>query len=891
MRTIRLFWRGVYDVRPGEGVRTLFMALHMTCVLFAYYILKPLSQALFLSKFDIDQLPILYVLIAIVGGVLAYAYTRVAVRVSLASAVNWATGSTLVCLLAIWWMLRFNFDWMLYVFNIWVSLFSIVTVSQGWLIAANIFTSREAKRLYGLLGLSAVAGAAFGGTFTAQLARMVESRDLLLATAVMVVLGYVCFRVVAAQKNVNLSKAHGSESDEEFAFKDIVAGIRGHRHLQVIMAIITITFIVDLMVQFQFSAMAKAAFSDKKELTAFLGSFYGLYLNLITFAMQFFLTAMIVRFFGVGGTLQVMPVLIAIAAAITAFVPHLTAAAAMRLSEAATRYSFNRTGTELLYVPLPTELKNRTKAFVDIFMDRFGRGLGALFLMAYTALFESDPKHPNMTRLSIVIGGIAILWFLLSARAGKEYLNTVRRRLESRRLDLDGARITVAGSETVSLLEKTIAEGTPRQASYALSLLADVPGYDVGPHVEALARHAADECRSGAYEIAAKVRYAGLVEVAAQVLEPGAPGGTRTRQAALAYILTVAPEGPVNDEWIRWAAAAPDPARRALAANAIGLRAGTHSQEDGAALRRLLDDPDPLVASEACRAAGQVGDRIYFEQIARRLADHAVRGRAIESLAMYGARVSGSLGDTLLDSHTPLVVRRQIPRVLRLIRDQRSVDVLAGSLGAPDLPLRLAVVKALNRLRESAPELLMPKPAIQQQIQAEARYCFELHALLAPLRTAMQPATASSLLVRTVDHRVRQTMERIFRLLGLLYPPNEIYNAYVALESGVADRVSPAHDYLDSLLTREIKHILMPLLDSRDRLLIHARDLCHIAPKSVESALRDLLASGDSWLTMCAIAAAAELKLKGLSAEIAKAGESAGQETVAVAKAAAAALA
>src|SRR6266850_846632 len=114
MRRVRLFWRSVYDVRPGEGLRTLFMALHMLCVVFAY--------------------------------------TRVAVRTSLAAAVNWSTAVTVVCLLGIWWMLRFNFDWMLYVFNIWVSLFSIVTVSQAWLVAANVFNSREAKRLYGLLG-------------------------------------------------------------------------------------------------------------------------------------------------------------------------------------------------------------------------------------------------------------------------------------------------------------------------------------------------------------------------------------------------------------------------------------------------------------------------------------------------------------------------------------------------------------------------------------------------------------------------------------------------------------------------------------------------------------------------------------------------------------------
>src|SRR5206468_11103619 len=100
----------------------------------------------------------------------------------------------------IWWALRFKFGWMIYVFNIWVSMFSIVTVSQGWLVAANVFNSREAKRLYGLVTLSAVAGAAFGGEFTARVARHVENRDLLLVSAVLVVIAYAAIRVVAGQK-------------------------------------------------------------------------------------------------------------------------------------------------------------------------------------------------------------------------------------------------------------------------------------------------------------------------------------------------------------------------------------------------------------------------------------------------------------------------------------------------------------------------------------------------------------------------------------------------------------------------------------------------------------------------------------------------------------------
>ncbi len=861
------------------------MALHMTCVLFAYYILKPLSQALFLSKFDIDKVQVLYLLIAVVGGLLAYAYTRVAVRSSLTAAVNWATGITLLCLVAIWWMLRFNFDWMLYVFNIWVSLFSIVTVSQGWLLAANVFNSREAKRLYGLLGLSAVAGAAFGGEFTARLARVMESRDLLLATAGMVVLAYACFRVVAAQKNVDLSGAHASKSDEEFAFKDIVHGIRGHRHLQVIMAIITITFIVDMMVQFQFSAMAKATYHNPKDLTAFLGSFYGVYLNLVTFAMQFFLTALIVRYAGVGGTLQVMPVVISVASAVTMLVPRLGAASAMRLSEAATRYSFNRTGTELLYLPLPAELKNRTKAFVDIFMDRFGRGLGALVLMGYTAFFETDPKHPNLVRVSALICGISILWILLSAKAGKEYHATVRRRLESRRLDLDSERITVAGAETVALLERTVAEGAPRQAAYALGLLADVPGYDIGPSVETLARHASPECRTSAYEVAGRAGYAGLVTIASETLE--AQRDSREQRASLAYILTVSPAAPITAQWVREAADAPDPRRRALAAHAIGLRA----HDPGGALRRLLEDPDATVASAACRSAGQFGDRIYFEPIVRRLAEQAVRAAAVESLAMYGARICGSLGDILLDSNGRPEIRRQIPRVLRLIHDQRSVDVLVGSLDAADRSIRAAVVKALNRLRESAPQLALPAAAIDRQIQNETIQCFQWQAMLAPVAAAARPRTASALLARSVEARVRQSMERLFRLLALRYPHNEIYNCYLALESGQSDRITTVHDYLDSLLDREIKRLFLPLLDSREHMARHARDLCGIAPKALDTAVRELLVCGDAWISVCAMSAGAEMNLKGLASAIAQASVGSGDETVAVARAAAAALA
>src|SRR3979411_3316383 len=129
MTKIRALWRSLFDVRKGEGRSNALMSFHLMLVLFAYYIIKPVSRSMFLNKFDIDKLPYLYVLIAAVGGLLAYLYTKIAVKSSLKSAVTVATLFSIGCLVAIWYLLSLNLAWMLYVFNIFVSLFSIMLVS------------------------------------------------------------------------------------------------------------------------------------------------------------------------------------------------------------------------------------------------------------------------------------------------------------------------------------------------------------------------------------------------------------------------------------------------------------------------------------------------------------------------------------------------------------------------------------------------------------------------------------------------------------------------------------------------------------------------------------------------------------------------------------------
>lgn len=915
MNRLRRFWLSLFDIRAGEGWRVTYMGLYLMLVLFAYYIIKPVSRGMFLFEFDIDKLPYLYIVIAAAGGAMAYVYTKVAIRSSLKTAVTGATAFMAGSLVLIWWLLSFQWDWMLYVFNAFVSLFSITLVSQGWLIAANIFTTAEAKRVYGVLGLGSVLGAAFGGSFTAAMVHVIGTRNLLLASAALVVLAYLCFVATLRHSQGRMGQARAAEEEESFTMRDVLDGVKRYRHLQVIIAIITLTYIVDVTVEFQFNAMVKGQHEgNQREIVAFLGQFFGIWLNLVNFIFQAFLTAWVVSRFGVGGALQIMPVSIAIASAVVFSTTNVLSTAATRLTEAATRYTFNKTGMELLYLPLPIELRNRTKAFTDIFVDRFARGIGGVLL-----IFLTGTLGLTVQQLSLVVLSYCGVWIILSVRARREYIATVRKRLELRRLDLAALRVNVNEAGTIRLLEETSETDNPRQATYALGLLAEARGYPLERRLEKLADSKLPEVRGKVYELAAARGITKFYDQALAELRSSRLGDeTAVVRPAVEYALAVASDpadlakrllthpneiiataavealakrkeaaaGIITPEWIAEAASSPDAGRRVLAAAAIRVR----GDQDTPALYRLLRDENPRVAAAAARTAGELQNRAYLDGLLRLLANPRLRRQAIEALASFGEKIVGTLGDVLLDTTTPLPVRRQIPRVLKRIPSQRSVDVLFLALSESDLTVRSAVLKALNSLRETNPKLNYGRESVTQFIWNEARYYYEMSASLSAFKEK-NGTPAARLLVETLEERLRLALERLFRLLGLRYPPREIYAAYLAVNRKRSDQYTAAIDFLDNVLERELKRIIMPLLEDDPRLVEVGRAVFGVEPRDPRSALKELIRSGDNWLVACAVATAAELGIRELREEIEPLAHRAGTDVGPVAQSALAALA
>jgi len=95
--------------------------------------------------------------------------------------------------------------------------------------------------------------------------------------------------------------------------------------------------------------------------------------NSVAVFVQFFLTSLVMRRFGVGIALLFLPV--AALSNSTAFLifPILMIGNALSVGDNALNYSINQSSKETLYVPTTPEVKYRAKAFIDMFVQRFAK--------------------------------------------------------------------------------------------------------------------------------------------------------------------------------------------------------------------------------------------------------------------------------------------------------------------------------------------------------------------------------------------------------------------------------------------------------------------------------------------------------------------------------------
>jgi AAA family ATP:ADP antiporter len=379
------------DVRAGESASALLLMFAVFLLLGAYYLLKPVREALILSESGAEiksyssagQTVLLFGIIPLYGWI-----------ASKIDRVRLLTGLTLFFALNLvgFWFFGVRGFREGVPFYIWLGIFNNFMVSQYWAFANDIYTEDQGKRLFPLIGVGMSVGAWVGASMVSPLMKnySLGTYSLMLIAAAVLVVCLILILIVNARE-VRMAPVAVAEQSRQPLGKD--GGFQlifRDKYLFWIAILIVLLNIVNtlggyILDKFVTAEAAKAGGDPKAFIGQFFGHFYSA-ANLLGLLLQTLATSRIFRLLGVRCALFVLPVVALVSYSTLTLVPVLMIVRWAKILENSTDYSIMNTVRQALWLPTSREAKYKAKAAIDTFFTRSGDVLQAGVVLAGTAI-------------------------------------------------------------------------------------------------------------------------------------------------------------------------------------------------------------------------------------------------------------------------------------------------------------------------------------------------------------------------------------------------------------------------------------------------------------------------------------------------------------------------
>ena len=884
------------SLRRGElGGALLFFAYYFL-IISSYVVGQVARDALFLDRFAADQLPYADIAIAAMVGLVVAGYIRAGRRVDLRELLIGSLGLFAAIAFFFWWAIRtVQWAWLFPALYVWIGIFGVLAIAQVWTLANFMLTTREAKRVFGLVGAGGILGGIFGGFLSNAIARSLGTESLLLLVAafpaVCVILVIQIWRQESKDADLVVNDSSMTSLESSWSLLGSLQIIRSSSHLKSIAALICITSIVTTAAGWQFKAIAKASIIETDALAAFLGSFQG-YAGILALLSQLLLTTRVLQRFGVGAVLFALPVALVLGTAGVLVFGSLSAVILLKGSDKVLRYSLDNSALQLLYLPVPTGIKVQVKSFIDTVIWRLGDGMAGVTLLVFVTYLQFTPQQVGWINLMAIV-----LWLFFADRARQQYLATLGERVQEHRIDTESTSVPVLDRSTSSVLATKLDSGDAEEILYGLRLFELGYHQTAHPSIVGLIHHDSAEVRAKAVAILNAVGNASVKDEIEELLEDNA---LSVRTEALLYLTQhtdvdplarIRELGDFPDSTIRSAIVAflsrpgsaqnLDGARLMLdmmldekgtsgrgtrleAARLIGLLPAEFENQ----VSRLLADSDPKIAGYGISAAGSLRRQKFVHALLERLGDPDNGQASATALENFGDRIVGTLGDYLRDPEVSIAIRLEIPTVLTRIDTPGVPDAFIESLLEGNTTLRHRILAAINKYQQSHPDVRIDPQWIETVLAAEILGHYRSYQALGLLGSALKGNDPS---LAALEESIAHERERIFRLLGVLFPEHDMHAAYLGITAHNSRVRDNTLEFLDSMLRPELRSLVIPLIDDgvtvNERVSL-ANDVVGAGVETEEEAVAMLIHSGDPWLKSCAAYAIGALGLKSLESEL-----------------------
>jgi AAA family ATP:ADP antiporter len=411
----------IVDVKPEE-IRALgFGFVFNFIVLGSYYVLRPIRDEIAAAG-GVEQLPWLFtgtlVTMLAANAVFSALVARMSRRRFIPIAYRFFIANLIIFFVLMRWSGPEQQVWVGRAFYVWVSVFNLFVISLFWAFMADLFNTEQAKRLFGFIAVGGSLGAILGGALTALLVQRFGAANLLFASAILLEGGAWCVRFFPAEFK---SRPAGTVSEEPEKAEHPVGGsiwagfthVARSPYLLGICAFFLLYTITSTFLYSQQTEITRQAFTDRAARTVFFAQL-DIWVNVLTVLVQIFLTGRLLKWFGVGITLAVLPMISVIGFIGLGLMPLLGLFALFQVLRRAGNFAVSRPAREVLFTVLPREDKYKAKAFIDTFVYRAGDQIGVWSYPLLTWL------GLGLTGISFVAAPLAGIWLALSLWLGRK---------------------------------------------------------------------------------------------------------------------------------------------------------------------------------------------------------------------------------------------------------------------------------------------------------------------------------------------------------------------------------------------------------------------------------------------------------------------------------------
>ena len=411
------FLTKIIDVRPSEVPALAWSWLYIFSLLSSYYIMRPIRDQMGVAG-GVNNLQWLFTGTLIGMLVLNLPFSWLVQTFPrekfIAISYRFFAANILLFALALYAATPEQTIWVGRIFFIWTSIFNLFVVSIFWQMIVDVFTSEQGKRLFGFIAAGATLGAISGSAFTVSTVEYLAPTYLMIGAAVMLEVAVFCVRRLSGLSS-SLSERPVAEQSEAPIGGTLLSGFRdalSSGYLLNVSLFLLLYAVTSTFLYFQQAAVVSHSFESRAAQTAFFAS-VDLGVNVLTLAVQLFLTGRILKRFGVGTTLSMLPVFSVIGFGAVALIPTLASVVGFQLIRRAGNFAIARPTREVLFTVLPREDRYKAKSFIDTAVYRLGDQLGAWSFALLTML------GLGLTQVSVVAAAVSGCWLANSWWLGR----------------------------------------------------------------------------------------------------------------------------------------------------------------------------------------------------------------------------------------------------------------------------------------------------------------------------------------------------------------------------------------------------------------------------------------------------------------------------------------